>query len=132
MKIRSSFLLQVGSAVLIVWGIAAYPLWAHGSADVVTGAILGTILSVLNVSAGMYSASMAMRKSYSTFLKVVLGGMAARMSILLAAFFVLIRVYGVHTLALTISLLGFYLIFLMLEIREIQKMVEEKNREAVR
>ena len=48
--------------------------------------------------------------------------------VLLGVMIVLILVFHMHTVALTVSLLGFYLIYLILEILFIQKKVLLRNQ----
>ena len=105
----------------------AYPLLTYGSGDVVLGVIAGALLSTVNVVLGFLAIEYSFEKSYSTFLKAVLGGMGLRILLMLSTMAVLITVFQVHALALTLSMLGFYLIYLIMEILYIQKKVVIKN-----
>jgi hypothetical protein len=53
--------------------------------------------------------------------------MGIRMVFMLGALVVLIRFFGLHAAALTVSLFGFYVIYLVLEIMFIQKKVTHKS-----
>jgi hypothetical protein len=55
--------------------------------------------------------------------------MGVRMALLLGVLLVLIRFGGLHAVALTVSLLGFYAVFLVLEVLFIQKKVLIKNQQ---
>jgi hypothetical protein len=122
------FLVHSGIAVGAVTGLSAFPLAAFGSGDIVVAVVVGCFLSILNALAGSFMLEYAFDKPSSTFLKAVIGGMGIRMAVLLALFYVLIRLVGVHTIALTISLFGFYIIFLVLEVLSIQRKVEIRNQ----
>ena len=84
-------------------------------------AAAGAALSTLNVLAGFLAIEYAFEKSYTTFLKAVLGGMGVRMVVMLGALLALIVFVRLHAVALTLSLLGFYLVYLILEILFIQR-----------
>ncbi len=110
-----------------VAAVAAYPLLRYGTQDVIVASVVGAMLSTVNVLAGYYAIEYSIDKSYSTFLRTVLGGMGLRMVVLLGIMVVLIKLLGLHAVALTLSLLGFYVVFLALEVLFIQKKVDSKN-----
>lgn len=70
--------------------------------------VVGALLSTLNVLAGFLAIEYAMEKSHETFLKAVLGGMGLRMAVMLGLLVLLIKLGGLHTVALVGSTLGFY------------------------
>ncbi|MBM2845363.1 MAG: hypothetical protein HW407_675 [Bacteroidetes bacterium] len=127
-KIDRGFPVQVATALGVGGGIAAYPLSRYGSAEIIEAAIVGALLSTANVLLGYLAIEFSFEKSYTTFLKAVLGGMGIRMLGMLGMLVMLIKVFGFHATALVISLLGFYVIFLILEILFIQKKVILKNQ----
>jgi hypothetical protein len=120
-KLVLRFPAQVLATLAIVGGIAAFPLWKNGSPEVLTAVLVGAGLSTLNVLAGYFAIRYAFGKSHTTFLTAVLGGMGIRMAVILGALVVLIKVAGLHAVALTVSLLVFYVLYLVLEIMYIQK-----------
>lgn len=120
---------RVAAVVLIAAAAAAYPLIRLQSPDVVLAVAVGCALSTLNALAGFVTIEIAFGKSYTAFLKAVLGGMGVRMVLALGGLTILIAVYHLHTVALTVSLLGFYVIYLALEILYLQKKVVAKNQE---
>jgi hypothetical protein len=109
-------------------GLSAYPLWKFGSAEITRAAAMGALLSTINVLAGYIAIEYSFAKSYNAFLKAVLGGMVLRLAFVLIALLFLIKVFEVHTVSLVTSLLGFYVIFLILEVLFIQKKVIQKNQ----
>jgi hypothetical protein len=128
MKIDKRFPLQVLGALAVAGLLVAYPLVRYGSGEILLAVSVGALLSTINVLLGYLAIEYSFEKSYTTFLKAVLGGMGIRMGLMLIALLVLIKVVGLHTVALVVSLLGFYLIFLVLEVLFIQKKVLIKNQ----
>lgn len=123
MNVHNRFPKQVVATLLISAVLMAYPLIRYGSADIIRSIVVGAILSTVNVLLGYLAIVYSLRKSYSTFLKMVLGGMGVRMAILLAALIVLIKLLGFHAVALTTSMLVFYVIYLVMEVLYIQKVM---------
>lgn len=116
-------------AVLVTIGVcAAYPLSVYASREVILAVGAGALLSTVNVLLGYAAIEYAFDKSYTTFLKVVLGGMGLRLLVMLAAMLVLVLIGHLHVLAFTISMLGLYAVFLGIEIGYIQKKVLAKNQ----
>jgi hypothetical protein len=109
--------------------VAAYPLVRFGGSDIACAAGAGALLSTLNVLAGFLTIEIAFGKSYTAFLKAVLGGMGVRMVLMLGALMLCITVLALHTVALTVSLLGFYVVYLVLEVLYLQKKVLARNRQ---
>jgi hypothetical protein len=109
--------LAAGGALL------AYPLWRMDSQHTVMAVATGALMAAVNALAGYWALTYAQGKSYTTFLKVVLGGMGIRMAVLLGVLAMLIKIAGMHPAALTVSLLGFYVVFLVLEILSIQSRI---------
>jgi hypothetical protein len=128
MKIDARFPRQVAVTLLAVSAVAAYPLSRYGTPEVIGAVAIGALLSTVNVLLGYLAIEYAFEKSYTVFLKAVLGGMSLRMLFLLGMMTLLITVFRMHTLALTISLLGLYMIYLILEILFIQKKVLLRNQ----
>lgn len=116
MTLHRSFPGQVVLALAAALLLLAWPLAVWGSPAVILGVAAGAVLSTANVLIGYRAIEYARDKSSTTFLKVVLGGMGLRMAALLALLAVLIRGAGLHAAALTVSLLGFYAVFLVLEV----------------
>lgn len=108
--------------------LLAYPLARYASTDVMLAVAAGGILSTLNAVLGFFAIEYGFDKSYTTFLKAVVGGMGIRLLLMLGAMLVLILVARMDTAALTVSMLGFYLVYLVLEILWIQNRVMVKNR----
>src|SRR5262245_12872691 len=130
MMIDTRFLLRVCLIVGTVGLASAYPLWTYGSPDIVLAVAIGCGLSVLNAVCGSLMITYAFDKPSETFLKAVLGGMGIRVALLLTAFFVMIKLAKLHTIAFSTSLLGFYVIFLVLEIFSMQQSISIREQQS--
>jgi hypothetical protein len=126
--LRESFPAQVALVLIIGALLLGYPLAAWASRATVVGVIAGAALSTLNVLLGYASIRYAFDKSYTTFLKAVLGGMGLRMVIMLGGLAGLIVGAGMEPVSLASSLLGFYAVYLIIEIMFIQRKVSVKNQ----
>ena len=129
MKFDNRFPKHVLATLVASAGLSAYPLWKFGSAEIIKGVAMGALLSTINVLAGYATIEYSFTKSYNTFLKAVLGGMGVRMAFVLVVLLLFIKVFEFHTAALVSSLLGFYVIFLVLEVVFIQRKLTQRNQE---
>ena len=128
MKLKGNFPAQVALVLVCSFVLLAYPLAAFARADVRTAVIAGAALSTINVMLGYAAIRYSFERSYTTFLKTVLGGMGLRLLIMLGAFAVLILEFGMHPVALTVSLLVFYTVFMVLEIVFLQQRMTVRDR----
>ena len=97
---------------------AAWPMLAvEARPAVLTGALLAAVNTVCAYALALWSAS----RSNNAFFVAVLGGMLARMTVLLAAVLVGVRVVGLPKLPLTFALLGYFVAFLVLELAVISR-----------
>jgi hypothetical protein len=123
MKIDKSFPKQILMAFGLGMGLAAYPLMKFGSKEIIVASVIGGMLSTINVLLGYMAIEYSLDKSYTTFIKTVIGGMGLRIVALVGMLLILVKLFGLHMLALTISLLGFYIVYLVLEVLFIQKRI---------
>lgn len=77
---------------------------------------VGALLASLNAVAAYGLALWAEGRSTTAFFGAVLGGMLARMACLLLAFVVAVKWLSLETAPLTVSLLGHFAAFLVLEL----------------
>lgn len=122
------FPVQVVITLVAGLAIAAVPLSILGSKDIIVAFMTGAVLSTLNVLAGFWAIEYAFDKSFNTLLAAVLGGMGIRIGLLLGSFVVLIKYFEFHTVALVVSMLSFYVVYLVLEVFYIQKRVSHKHQ----
>jgi hypothetical protein len=125
--IRHNFPLQV--LLVLVLGIAvAAPLLRTSPFEIQRAAAIGAALSTVNVLAGYLAIRYAYTRSYTTFLKAVLGGMGVRMTLMLGALAGLVLLGGMDAVALIVSALASYAVFLVLEIVYLQYSLSMKNQ----
>ena len=82
---------------------------------------LGAALAAANVLAAFALAAWGLKRSPKAFLAAVLGGMAARMGVVLLAVALALGAFGLPRLPLALSLLGYFMPFLALEIAALHK-----------
>ncbi|MBX2990740.1 MAG: hypothetical protein KF749_06170 [Bacteroidetes bacterium] len=128
MSIDRRFPVQVAVTFAAGLVVAAILLISTGSQGVVVAVIAGSVLSTLNALAGFLAIEYSLQKPHETFMKAVLGGMGIRMVVMLGMLVFLIKVVKLHTVALVASVLGFYVIYLVLELLYIQKKVSHNSQ----
>jgi hypothetical protein len=122
------FALQVAIVFVVIGLLAAWPLVRYASDAVIIAAVTGAVMSTVNVLVGFLAIQMTFNRSYTTFLKAVLGGMGIRMGVMLGLLLFLILVVRMHAVALTVAVIGYSMVYLVLEIFVLQKMMEVKNQ----
>lgn len=85
------------------------------------GMVLGAALAAVNTLAAYGLVLWAQRRSTNTFMGAVLGGMVGRMGLMLAAVVAGVLVLGLPKVPLAISLLAYFVLFLVFEISVLQK-----------
>jgi hypothetical protein len=128
MKIDWSFPKQILLALVIVGGLAAYPLAVYGNREILSASCIGAVLTTVNVLLGYAAIEFSFGRSMTTFFKYVIGGMGIRMFLMAGILIVLIKVCALHVAALIASMGILYVIFLTLEILYIQKKVQSKQQ----
>ena len=125
-KFDISFPRQIAVVFFVSALLSAYPLFAFASAEVIRACIAGVLISLANVLAGYAAIEYSIDKSYTTFLKAVLGGMGVRMVVMLGALLILIMMFHFQAVPLVVSLMGYYILFLILEVLFMQKKMNKK------
>lgn len=123
------FPLRVALVLLLAALVLGYPLAVSAAPATRTAVVLGAVLATVNVLLGYAAIEYAFHRSYTAFLKAVLGGMGIRMVLVLGVLVVLITSWAVPVLPLTLSLFGFYTVFLTLEVLYIQRKVSDRHQE---
>jgi len=126
-KFDTAFPRHVAVVVVLSALLSAYPLYAYATAEVIRACIAGAVISVANVLAGYAAIEYSIDKSYTVFLKAVLGGMGVRMLAMLAMLVVLIKGFEFQAVPLVVSLMVFYTAFLVLEVLFMQKKLSNKS-----
>jgi len=115
-------LCYVGAVVLVV-----VPLFMFTDKDVAQSVCASSVLSFAHLLAGYIIIEFGFDKPNTLFLKVILGGTALRLLLLVATVFILIRAFQFHTLSLMLSMLFYYVMNLVLEVHILQKKVALKG-----
>ncbi len=105
-------LVLVVVAMLVAAGWPALPPEAGVRWAVVGGAALAALNTILAYFLVVWSAS----RSTGVFMKAVLGGMVVRMGLMLAAVVAGVLVFDLPKVPLAISLLAFFVLFLIMEL----------------
>lgn len=80
-------------------------------------ALFGALLAALNTLLAFFLVSWSEKRSTNVFLRAVLGGMVARMALMLGAVVLAVIYLGLPKVPLAISLLGYFVLFLVFELR---------------
>ena len=128
-RIDLRFPLRISLVLVSAALILGYPLGVSASPETRMAVVFGAVLATINVGLGYAAIEYAFHRSYTAFLKAVLGGMGVRLVLILGALVVLITQWEVPVLPLTISLFGFYIVFLTLEVLYIQRKVSERHQQ---
>jgi hypothetical protein len=127
-KLDWQFLRLVAICFGLSAALAYYPVSQFATPEIIRSVVAGGLMSLLNLLLGYAAVEISFRKSHTTFLKVVLGGMVVRLMLMWAILLVLVRVYDFHAASLMLSLLFLYVVNLILEIYFLQRKVNLKNQ----
>ena len=113
----AGFIRQIGFVCIVILALGVYPIYVYADAASLLGFVTGCGIGALNVLAGCLSAVWAFEKPHGVFMRTVLGGMLIRLIGVGLAFLLMIKYTHVDTLSLTLSLISFFVVFQILEIR---------------
>ncbi len=123
-----SFLWNLLATFSMIVILAAYPLATYGTHEIIVACLGGAAISYANAVAGYLAIEYAFDKSFTTFMKAVLGGMGIRMLVSAAVLVGMITLLHMHVAALISSLMLFYAVNLTLEIMFLQKKMDMRTR----
>jgi hypothetical protein len=109
-------LLRYAMIVLAATSLSGAAVLALVEASSRTAIGMGAALATLNTIAAFALAAWAERRPIKAFMVAVLGGMLARMAVLLAAVVVGVLWLRLPTAPLTLSLLGYFVAYLIFEL----------------
>ncbi len=109
------------AVVLGAVGASLAAAWPALSAEARPAVLTGALLAALNTVCAYFLALWSAGRSNNAFFVVVLGGMLARMTVLLAAVLVGVLVFGLPKVPLTFSLLAYFVVFLVLELAVVSR-----------
>ncbi len=125
--VKFTFPRQILLVVVVACISGAYPMLTKSAWETNVALITGMALSTLNAIVGYLALQYSIGKSDSTFMKFVMGGMGIRMAGLLGLLVLCIVVLRIQVIPLMVSAMGFYLVYLVLEILYIHLNVRAKN-----
>ena len=123
-KFDLTLLKQIAVVLLVVGAAGYYPLKQYASEQVLQGVMAGVGLSVVNILMGFAVIQFTMGRSYTTFIQIVLGGIAVRLFVMVGLLLFFVGVLRFHPVSLVGSLLVMYVIFLTLEVIYIHKKIQ--------
>ena len=100
----------------IIWGLLVVPLYVFGESAIVWSVIAGCLLSAFSFTAGFYAICRSLHASLNRLMLAVFGGMLARLLLIGVVFFLVITQTSLHVLSFLFSLLGFYLLYMVIEL----------------
>jgi hypothetical protein len=127
MKLDLTLPKRITLLLLLIGVLAAYPLHKAGSPEITIGFVTGCLISLVNVAVGYLLIEYAIDKPNAAFLRIILGGIAARLVLTPTIVVVLVRVFEFHVLSLTVSLFFSYFLFLVVEIHFLNKKLALKK-----
>jgi hypothetical protein len=123
-KVELTFLKQVFMVLIVMVGFGSYPLLKYGSKQVVEGVTAGVLLSIVNVLLGFVIIQFSLNRSYTTFIQIVLGGIAVRLFVMVGLLLVCVGLLKLHPVSVVGSLFVMYMIFLTIEVLYIHKKIQ--------
>jgi hypothetical protein len=111
-----AFVKVVALTTGIVWGVMALPLYFLAEPMIVWGALGGCLLSVVCFTAGFYALCRFFHSSFQALMITVFGGMLARLLVIGAIFVLVDTLTSLHRVSFLTSLLGFYVLYLIIEL----------------
>ena len=115
-KLFSAFLKIVGIVTGIIWCLLVIPLYFFAESDIVWSIFSGFLLPFVCLVFGFYAIHKNFRRSMRSFMIAVLGGMLVRLLFIGVMFVIVIKITNLNILAFTLSLFGFYVLYMALEL----------------
>jgi branched-subunit amino acid ABC-type transport system permease component len=109
-------LARYAALVLGAVGVSLCAVWPVLAPEARLAVLGGALLAALNTVCAYFLALWSAGRSTSAFFAAVLGGMVARMLLLLAAVLVGVLAVGLPRVPFTVSLLAYFVAFLVLEL----------------
>jgi hypothetical protein len=103
------------------WGLLALPLYFLAEPMMVWGALVGCLLSALCFTVGFYAVCRVFHRSLPTLMITVFGGMLARLLFIGTIFVLIVTLTPIHPVSFLSSLLGFYILYLVVELYFVSK-----------
>jgi FtsH-binding integral membrane protein len=112
---------RYAALVAVVVTVSLGGLWPVLAARNRTAAVVGALLAAVNTLGAYGLVLWASGRSTNAFMGAVLGGMVGRMGLMLAAVVVAVLFLGLPKVPLAVSLLGYFVVFLVFELTVLQR-----------
>jgi len=110
------FLKTIGIITLLVWGCMALPLYFYAEPMMIWGVVAGWLVSALCFTTGYYAVCRSFQRSSRALMISLFGGMLARLVFIGVVVLLLVQLTSLHVVSLLSSLLGFYVVYLIIEL----------------
>ena len=100
----------------VVWLGLIWPLYVWGKPEIVWGMLIGWLFPAICFAVGFYSIYRYFHFPMQKLMLVFVGGMLARLFVIGGGLFLLLMLTSVHITSFLVSLLGFYILYLILEL----------------
>jgi len=123
-------LARYAALVLGAVGVSLCAVWPVLAPEARLAVLGGALLAALNTLCAYFLALWSSGRSTSAFFTAVLGGMVARMLVLLGAVLVGVLLLGLPKVPFTVSLLSYFVVFLVLELAVLSRRASGTGAEA--
>ncbi len=128
MKPVFEFFIKLCILSVVLWAVILFVL-EPASVDMFS-VFLAWIMVVVNAGAGYLLFDYAIDKETAVFTKVVFGGLAVRLLLMMVLLFLVIFKYPEHKFDFVLSFFAFYCIYVIVEILGYQKKNKQKKNTA--
>jgi uncharacterized membrane protein YbhN (UPF0104 family) len=122
-----AFLKMMGITTGIAWGLIVVPLYYLANPVIVWGALVGCILSAACFTAGFYTICRSFQRSFRVLMITIFGGMLARLVLIGTIFILLVNLTPLHVTSFLVSLLGFYVVYLIIELHFVHSKLHRRE-----
>ena len=116
-----AFLKTMSITTGVAWGLLAAPLYFWAEPVIVWGVLVGCLLAAICFTTGFYAVCRSFQRSFRALMITVFGGMLARLVLIGAIFILLVNLTSLHVTSFLVSLLGFYVVYLVIELYFVNK-----------
>ena len=112
----------------IAWGLIAILLYYLANPVIVWGVLVGWILSATCFTTGFYAICHSFQRSFRVLTITIFGGMLARLVFIGAIFILLVNLTSLHVTSFLVSLLGFYVVYLIIELHFVNSKLHRREK----
>jgi hypothetical protein len=117
---------RYAAIVVATVAVSLGALWPVLAAETARAALCGAALAAVNTVSAYGLAVWSAGRSTNVFLGAVLGGMVGRMGMMLAAVVVAVLLLGLPKVPLSVSLLAYFVLFLVFELAVLHRMTSRR------